>query len=288
MHVLLTNDDGPPNCKVSPYIQVFYQAIKKYTDWKVSVAVPHTQRSWIGKAHIIGEDVSATYAYTKGIEKNTIGPFEHPDPELAKDHDEWVLLNGTPATCANIGINHLYPEEGPIDLVISGPNFGRNTSAAYILSSGTVGASLEAALCGTKTIALSYSYKTKDHPDSEVEEASKLAVKLIDHLMSNWQSDVQLYSVNIPLSPELNDKTVVRYTPLLENQWSSVFEANEKDDKKHFKWAPKFHLCDETVHEGGPGSDAWTVMNGEVSVTPLRACFHSVANALEGVIDLNL
>jgi 5'/3'-nucleotidase SurE len=45
---------------------------------------------------------------------------------------DYVLLEGTPSTCTNVALHNLYP--GEIDLVISGPNFGRNTSTAFTLS----------------------------------------------------------------------------------------------------------------------------------------------------------
>lgn len=66
---------------------------------------------------------------------------------------EWILLEGvcvypyravsvtysyfwgvkqTPATCTNIGLHNLYPDE--IDLVVSGPNFGTNTGGECLES----------------------------------------------------------------------------------------------------------------------------------------------------------
>ena len=44
---------------------------------------------------------------------------------------EMVLLNSTPATCTSIGLHNLYP--GEIDLVITGPNVGRNSSTAFAM-----------------------------------------------------------------------------------------------------------------------------------------------------------
>lgn len=37
----------------------------------------------------------------------------------------WVLVNSTPATCAQIGIEHFFEGRGPVELVVSGPNYGR-------------------------------------------------------------------------------------------------------------------------------------------------------------------
>ena len=63
-----------------------------------------------------------------------------------------MLIVGTPSTCTNIGLHHVSGEAN-FDLVISGPNFGRNSSTAFTLSSGTVGAAMEAALVGGKDLA---------------------------------------------------------------------------------------------------------------------------------------
>src|SRR5271154_1322634 len=56
-----------------------------------------------------------------------------------------MLIIGTPSTCTNIGLHHV-SGEADFDLVISGPNLGRNSSTAFTLSSGTIGAAIEAAL----------------------------------------------------------------------------------------------------------------------------------------------
>lgn len=50
------------------------------------------------------------------------------------------------------------PTSKPFDLVLSGPNFGRNTGLAFCLSSGTLGAALAGALSGVKSIAVSYGH----------------------------------------------------------------------------------------------------------------------------------
>jgi len=262
MRVLVTNDDGPPNQTISPYIANFVQALQRYTDWEIVVAVPSSQRSWIGKAHMIGAEVTG-----EAITDERTGDLE------------WLLLSGTPATCANIGVKHL----GPIDLVISGPNYGRNTSAAYIMSSGTVGATLEAAIMGVRGIALSYSYTMLGHPEEHVSEASRLSVALVKYLLANWQQEAQVYTVNVPLFEGLGPHTPVHYTRILQNQWDAVF--SRPDPATHtYKWAPDYDKCDETVYAAGPGTDAWTVMHNEITVSPIRAVFQSVD--LAGQIDL--
>lgn len=218
----ITNDDGPPNDDTSPYVHYFVEALRKYTDWTISIAVPNTQRSWIGKAHMIGQSLTASYIYPGEIGTPYEGPFYEPLKD--SPNPEWTLLDGTPASCANVGIHHLFRDKGPVDLVLSGPNFGRNSTALYIMSSGTVGAAMEGALCGVKSIGLSYAYDDRNHVPAQIIEASRLSVKLIQHLWENWDAEAQLYSINVPLTPELGDSTRILYTHILENTWGANFE----------------------------------------------------------------
>lgn len=57
-----------------------------------------------------------------------------------------MIIAGTPSTCTNIGLHHVTGGDEPFDLVISGPNFGRNSSTVFTLGSGTIGGAMEAAL----------------------------------------------------------------------------------------------------------------------------------------------
>lgn len=261
---------------------------------------------------MIGQDVTASYIYVQpeGLvdrgddNSNYVGPFDvsqvgdksdSPNATTSNDKEknifstdnEWALLDATPASCANIGIHYLFPNKPPVDLVISGPNFGRNSTALYIMSSGTIGASMEAALCGVKSIGLSYAYETRKHEFRVIDEASKLSVKLIEYLYNNWgeteshnsaaatalssdikhksveeqgqaKKDVQLYSVNVPLVDTLSaDNTRIMYTHILQNQWGPVFEPWEQyehriEKKRHDIEAGKATSLDEEVHIGVP------------------------------------
>lgn len=99
-----------------------------------------------------------------------------PSASELKWPDYYVLIPGTPATCTQLGLFHhdvLFPDftagtgtsnsdvsHSPIDLVLSGPNYGRNTTAAFALSSGTIGGAMEGAICGVRVCCpLYYSWK---------------------------------------------------------------------------------------------------------------------------------
>jgi tubulin--tyrosine ligase len=51
--VLLTNDDGPPSTTGSPFVYPFALALKRQLGWNVSVVVPSSQKSWVGKSFLI-------------------------------------------------------------------------------------------------------------------------------------------------------------------------------------------------------------------------------------------
>jgi tubulin---tyrosine ligase len=306
MHILVTNDDGPPKPSVSPYVVSLVRALQK-AGHTVSVCLPSSQRSWIGKAHIIGQTVKPTYYQPPLVFDPRRDAPENQGlmrsrPSGSPDVEEWVLADGSPASCAQLGIYHLFQERGPVDLVVSGPNYGRNTTAVFGLSSGTMGAALEATVCLRKAIALSYGFFREQHDPHDpvvIDKASALSVRIIEKLYELWPTDksVDLYSINVPLLKGV-DTNKVLYTEMLQNYWSeghscfqevegSVGDPAEEEERirdaegrpagagnannddsavrhRHFKWAPQ-QLIDEvnrSINESAPGNDGWAVMNG--------------------------
>lgn len=226
MHILVTNDDGPPG-PASPYVHSFVRALQK-SGHTVSVCLPDTQRSWIGKAHMIGQTVKPVYyrppATYDTEDDSTPQGTTHRLPSRGRDVvEEWVLVDGTPASCAQIGLHHVFRERGPIDLVVSGPNFGRNSTALFALSSGTLGAALEAAVCRQRAIALSWAhFRDRQNPKDPaiIEEATRHSVRVVEALAAQWPTDgsVDLYTVNVALLPGLEGRRTI-FTPMLQNYW---------------------------------------------------------------------
>ncbi|KAF4637843.1 hypothetical protein G7Y89_g229 [Cudoniella acicularis] len=325
MHILVVNDDGPPSNQSSPYVHSLVKTLQA-AGHVVSVVLPHTQRSWIGKAHIIGQTVKPTYFRPGTLHQDDGTTHSRPLPPGSKEQEEWVLVDGTPASCVQIGLYHYFHDRGPIDLVVSGPNFGRNSTAVFSLSSGTLGGALEAAVCKRRAIALSYAFFSKEkpgHPDSAhdpkiIAAASKLSSKLIEHLYDNWGNDVDLYTVNVPLVQGVDTRKVL-WTHVLQNYWGNGSCFNEIEDEegdaadeeqriregegdeevkeeenvtrhkhKHFKWAPRFVDVYKSVEEAGPGNDGWAVKEHYTSVSPLKANFMHAATQTSGEIELKL
>lgn len=286
MHVLLVNDDGPLDDKTCPYIKYFVDEITRSTNWKLSICVPNQQRSWIGKAHFAGKDLTRTYLYTKvstdepndGINDHK-GPFE--TQQDFPEFQEWNMIDSTPGACTDIGLNHLFTD---VDLVISGPNFGKNSSNLYILASGTVGSAMEGVLHDKKSIAISYSYSSKYHTFDEIKSASQLAVKLVQNLYDNWNNDADLYTINVPLNPKLSlESTKCFFAPILDNKWGHSIYL--KIDKDHYSWDPNFEKIYKDGLEDVSHSDNRVLLANNISVTPLKARFQQ-ASPLQGEIKL--
>lgn len=127
------NDDGPPGPR-SPFIAPFVSKLQE-RGHKVTVVLPHIQRSWIGKAHLPDEHLEQTYYFPDRKETS--------DKPRDDDGEQWNLLSGLPASCAMVGLEHHAKD---IDAVISGPNLGRNSTRVFAMSSGTMGGAMEASL----------------------------------------------------------------------------------------------------------------------------------------------
>ncbi|KAI2610598.1 sure-like protein [Hypoxylon sp. NC1633] len=225
MHILVTNDDGPPSPTSSPYVHSLVRELQK-RGHTVSVCLPHTQRSWIGKAHMIGQTVkplyyrpSTTFDPSPSAASQAQGTT-HKRPSRNSEEEEWILVDGTPASCAQIGLHHFFREKGPVDLVVSGPNYGRNTTAVFALSSGTLGGAFEAAVCRKKAIALSYAFFNRNHDPVIIDGAARHSVRVVEKLYAQWPTDksVDLYSVNVPLVEGVEEHKTL-WTHMLQNYW---------------------------------------------------------------------
>jgi 5'-nucleotidase len=127
--LLLTNDDGYQS---AGYITVLRELSKHFT---VTAVAPDREKSWIGKAITTRKELPVTI--------------------VKKDQFEIFTIDATPADCVQIGIYGIMTRKP--DVVVSGINLGENAGTARILSSGTIGATMEASFEGIKAIASSYS-----------------------------------------------------------------------------------------------------------------------------------
>src|SRR5215831_19230283 len=104
-------------------------------------------------------------------------------------------VDGTPADCVRIGLQHIAPDAA---WVLSGINAGGNLGAD-VWHSGTVAAAREAVLHGWPAIALSH-YR-KRGVDYDWHRAAAWAVPLLRDLMARpWQPGT-FWNVNLPHLP---------------------------------------------------------------------------------------
>lgn len=154
-HILVTNDDGID----SFFLRVLVDALVK--DFRVTVAAPMGEKSWIGRA------MSRTgQVHLAEYENFPCRAF---------------ALDGTPSDCVNIAMGHLLKDDLP-DGVCSGINLGFNCMAPLIFSSGTVAGALEGAAWGLPALAFShqvpesaYEMLRQNHGMAEGELAESLA-----------------------------------------------------------------------------------------------------------------
>ncbi|KAI7889283.1 survival protein sure-like phosphatase/nucleotidase [Mucor mucedo] len=264
MKVLISNDDGPPSLEESPFILPFIQHLENL-GWDVKVCLPDSQKSWIAKSFMIKQEIHVRY-YNRVT--GEISDEQHHD-------NDFVLLSGTPATCVNIALNHLYKDE-VFDMVIGGPNYGRNISTIFTLASGTVGAAMEGVLNKCKAISVSFCFCNRRVEC--IQNCCETASDIIQHVYKYPWPQNGMYNVNIPM---LDSKCPIHITKFHQASYGSLFE---KVEGEKFKFAPDFTAINAD-RDGLPGTDKWALMNGCVSVTPMVASFQTDASAYN--IDYN-
>ena len=242
--ILLTNDDGPPG-KYAPFLLPFSRALKSrlrllHTQSSAAatatatsspppalfVCTPSDQQSWVGKAITRFAQVKAHTNYPPPT-ATPAASTTSPPPAAAyvtADGDDvglWATVDGTPSTTANVALHTLAPF--PIDLCISGPNLGRNTGRSFVLSSGTVGAALECAFAGVRSVALSFAYfdKLSSYSDEQVGSACEVAVDVLLRLWSEWAEGVEVFNVNVPLGCARD--VAVYHTHLLQDHYGAIY-----------------------------------------------------------------
>jgi tubulin---tyrosine ligase len=205
-YVLLVNDDGPPDPEHSPFIETFASHLSHWAPLgRLAVCLPATQQSWRGKAHAPYESLTATALEAPATQRG------------------WVLVTGTPAAAANYGVHHVGPTQfskkvspDALPLVVSGPNLGDNSGRSFMLSSGTLGAALEASLSGHRAVAVSFrrpkwvakGSQMDASEAAQVEIASAAVCRLLTRLWSTWPAaGVDLY---VPRRPCTNIDLILK------------------------------------------------------------------------------
>lgn len=242
--ILVTNDDGVD----APGLMALADAME--TLGEVEVVVPDRERSWVGKAITRFDPIALTQVERGGRTIHTV--------------------SGYPADAVQLGIHAV--GERP-DLVVSGINLGYNHGAGFLMSSGTVGAAVEAWIARVPAIAVSTgtmtdwkTWRALVHRSQAVESWTRLAettaglVRLVTEAGLGDHADI--VSINLPFESTLD--TPRRVTTIARVGYDRLFQP-ESDGVYVHAYAGGFtHI--ETVD----GSDVDAANDGAVSITPVR------------------
>jgi len=227
--VLVTNDDGIEARGIRELVEALAER-----GFEVYVAAPLRHMSGAGKSF----GVPARYGRTS----------------LPGAVEAW-WVDSTPATAVYIALYGLI--DARPDLVVSGVNRGPNMGLEDILTSGTVGAALEAALHGVPAVAASYA--VDPHYDGSYRVPASMAAEAASIVLDQrLLGPGEIVNLNVPVKP----RAVAATVPAWNNYRIPVrFEDGIA--------APVGNTLENRYWDRRPGTDVWAVMNGLVSVTVL-------------------
>lgn len=167
-------------------------------------------------------------------------------------------VDGTPADCVKIAVNHILPEKP--DIVFSGINDGYNTGID-ILYSGTVGAAMEALVQGIPAIAFSIGRK------GDLTAAEQWVPAVFRELQKRPIAVNEIWNVNFPpcgaadLQGILYDRVPANETPYHDKCYEvSPVDADTYELTHRLQWT--------TTNE--PDTDLAAVRENYISVGKLR------------------
>ncbi len=261
MRILITNDDGI-NAPGLVVLEEIARDIAGPTG-EVWTVAPAFEQSGVG--HCIN--------------------YTHPTM-ISKFGDRRYAAEGSPADCVLAGLHDVL-QDTPPDLILSGVNRGNN-SAENTMYSGTIGAAIEGALQGVKSIALSQYYGPDNaHLEDPFEAARQHGVavvtRLLDHGAWGGADYSTFYNVNFPPVPAVAVKGIATVAQGRRADTNFKVEPHSAPTGRRFLWI-----------KGGPqnvptkpGTDGHANLDGYISVTPMRADLtaHDLLADLASVLD---
>ena len=245
MRILITNDDGinAPGLKV---LEAIANAVAG-AEGEVWIVAPAFEQSGVG--HCIN--------YTK--------------PTMIAQHGpRRFAVEGSPADCVLAGLHYVLKDTPP-DLVLSGVNRGNN-AGENTLYSGTIGACIEAALQGHKSIALSQYFGPENRAlDDPFEASADHGAEIVQQLLDNggWDSaDYKLFfNVNFPPVAATNVKGTKAVSQGFRHDVTFGVTPQTSPTGRDFLWVHGGPQNQPTL----PGTDVHANLDGFISVTPMRA-----------------
>lgn len=245
MRILITNDDGIN----APGLQVLTEIATE-----------------------IAGDAGEVWTVAPAFEQSGVGhciSYTHPTMIAQLDARRFAA-EGSPADCVIAGLYDVLKDTPP-DLILSGVNRGNN-AAENTLYSGTIGACIEGALQGIRSIALSQFYgpenAKRENPFEAASEHGASTVKALLHDALWDDANYKLfYNVNFPPVPAQDVKGMAATTQGFRLNTRFRAEAQTSPTGRKFLWVRGGPQHEPT----GPGTDAAANLDGYISITPMRA-----------------
>ncbi|MGB9708418.1 5'/3'-nucleotidase SurE [Infirmifilum uzonense] len=234
LKILLTNDDGP----FSPGLAILREAVKDLG--QVFTVVPETPKSATGLGLTLHKPVRVN--------------------KLKVDQEHIYLVSGTPSDVIYIAMNVV---TGKPDLVVSGVNIGDNLSVQVILSSGTLGAVLQASIEGIPGVAFSASVDSPEELEEPeyrkfITRTSRIILESL--LKTGFPEGVDALNVNFP--PVITSEVVVA-RPARRRFSTAVVKRRDPQGR------PYYWLYGQPV-EVEKDTDVYAVLeDGKIAITPI-------------------
>ena len=181
----------------------------------------------------------------------------HHPLRIRKQQERWFAIDGTPADCVYVAINHLLKSNAPT-IVLSGINHGPNL-ADDVIYSGTVAAAMEGCILGFPAIAFSL----VSRKNFEFEHAAQFAQSLVKTALASKLPPRMLLNVNLPAYGPITGYEVTRL-----GRHTYGADVIEKEDPRGRRYYWIGGSGYEHVKE--PGTDVTAVHDERrASITPL-------------------
>lgn len=167
-------------------------------------------------------------------------------------------VDGTPTDCITLGVYEISKRKP--DLIISGINRGGNLGDD-VHYSGTVSAALEGAIAGFPAIAISLVARDR----FLFAPAANFAVKIAKKVYKEGLPKGVVLNVNVPNLPENQMKGAI-VTKLGKRNYGDIIVEKMDPRGRPYYWIGG----DENGYENIPGSDCNAILEGKISVTPLK------------------
>ncbi|MDD3111345.1 MAG: 5'/3'-nucleotidase SurE [Methanofollis liminatans] len=247
--ILLTNDDGV----YSNGLWAAYEALSEIAE--VTIVAPATQQSAVGRSISIFEPIRATKIVLNGVNAYSVG--------------------GKPTDAVIIG---LFALDIRPDLVVSGINIGENLSYESIMTSGTVGAAMEASNQGTPSVAFSLQvwdqgdkFDDPRHCGSSFDDAKEVVRDVCEKILTRgYPENADVINVNIPS----HLRGGYEVTHLARKLFHTGVERRLDP-----RGRPYFWINGPLVEDAEEGTDVHAIRKGNVSITPITLdCTAKTAN----------